>query len=306
MQPNYGARPGWLRRCVVGLLFASTISVTVGGTAAQPSTLDDVIALASAYVENLFGELSTIVTEEDYRQSYFPRASFTNNPRRLRLRSEFLLVLLENTSAWTGFRDIFEVNGNRVRDRQDRLAEIFLGDTDDAMRQAQRIVDESSRYNLGTTGRTFNIPTYALSYLHPSNVQRFVFEKDGEGCGDNRAAWDISYEEVDVPTITRGFQNINLPSRGKFCIDSDTGTILKTEIRLSHPAFGSAVKATDATATVTFALDPDVELWVPNEMRERYQEIAGGRTISTARYSNYRKFRVSTNEGTGGGRLLPE
>ena len=193
-----------------------------------------------------------------------------------------------------------------MRDRQDRLAELFLGDTDDAMRQAQRIVDESSRYNLGTTSRTFNIPTYALSYLHPSNVQRFVFEKDGEGCSDNRAAWDISYEEVDLPSITRGFQNINLPSRGKFCIDSDTGTILKTEIRLSHPSVGRLLKATDATATVTFAFDPNVELWVPAEMRERYQEIAGGRTVSTARYSNYRKFRVSTDEGTGGGRVLPQ
>lgn len=306
MQINYGACPGWLRRSVAGLLFASTVSVTIGGAPAQPSTLDDVIASASAYVKNLFEELSTVVTEEDYRQSYFPRSSSNNNPRRLRLRSEFLLVLLENTSAWTGFRDIFEVNGNRVRDRQDRLAELFLGDTDDAMRQAQRIVDESSRYNLGTTSRTFNIPTYALSYLHPSNVQRFVFEKDGEGCSDNRAAWDISYEEVDLPSITRGFQNINLPSRGKFCIDSDTGTILKTEIRLSHPSVGRLLKATDATATVTFAFDPNVELWVPAEMRERYQEIAGGRTVSTARYSNYRKFRVSTDEGTGGGRVLPQ
>ena len=306
MQINYGACPGWLRRSVAGLLFASTVSVTIGGAPAQPSTLDDVIASATAYVKNLFEELSTVVTEEDYRQSYFPRSSSNNNPRRLRLRSEFLLVLLENTSAWTGFRDIFEVNGNRVRDRQDRLAELFLGDTDDAMRQAQRIVDESSRYNLGTTSRTFNIPTYALSYLHPSNVQRFVFEKDGEGCSDNRAAWDISYEEVDLPSITRGFQNINLPSRGKFCIDSDTGTILKTEIRLSHPSVGRLLKATDATATVTFAFDPNVELWVPAEMRERYQEIAGGRTVSTARYSNYRKFRVSTDEGTGGGRVLPQ
>lgn len=306
MQINYGACPGWLRRSIAGLLFASTVSVTIGGAPAQPSTLDDVIASASAYVKNLFEELSTVVTEEDYRQSYFPRSSSNNNPRRLRLRSEFLLVLLENTSAWTGFRDIFEVNGNRVRDRQDRLAELFLGDTDDAMRQAQRIVDESSRYNLGTTSRTFNIPTYALSYLHPSNVQRFVFEKDGEGCSDNRAAWDISYEEVDLPSITRGFQNINLPSRGKFCIDSDTGTILKTEIRLSHPSVGRLLKATDATATVTFAFDPNVELWVPAEMRERYQEIAGGRTVSTARYSNYRKFRVSTDEGTGGGRVLPQ
>ena len=89
-------------------------------------TVDDVIARASAYVELYVRALSTVVTEEDYRQSDFRRGR--TNPTRTRLRSEFLLVRLGEGAAWAGFRDVFEVNGQRVRDRQDRLASLFLDD----------------------------------------------------------------------------------------------------------------------------------------------------------------------------------
>jgi len=189
-----------------------------------------------------------------------------------------------------------------VRDRQDRLASLFLDDTTTAVARARRIVEESSRYNLGTTSRTFNIPTYALSYLLPSNTARFRFEQDGVGCGDGHpSAWHIRYEEVATPTLTRGYQNIDLPSNGRFCIDPDAGTIFETEIELHHPSVGREVPATEAVAVVTFALNPNVGLWVPTEMRERYSARGGERTTSTARYGNYRKFSVSTSENTDPG-----
>ena len=54
-------------------------------------------------------------------------------------------------------------------------------------------------------------------------------------------------------------------------------------------------------AVVTFALNPDVSLWVPTEMRERYSQRLGGRTTSTARYGNYRRFSVSTSENADPG-----
>jgi hypothetical protein len=235
-----------------------------------------------------------VVTEEDYRQVYFQRGR--TNPTRTRLRSEFLLVRLGEDAGWTGFRDVFEVNGQRVRDRQDRLASLFLDDSTTAVARARRIVEESSRYNLGNTSRTFNIPTYALSYLLPSNAGRFRFQHEGIGCDDHPSAWNIRYAETETPTLTRGFQNISLPSKGRFCIDPVAGTVFETEITLNHPAVGREVPATEAVASVTFVSNPEVALWVPAEMRERYSQRGGARTSSTARYGNYRKFTVSTSE----------
>jgi len=285
---------GWVRGAT---LVVACFLATPADAAQESLTVDEVVARASAYVEVYVKELTTVVMEEDYRQSHFRRGRV--NPTRTRLRSEFLLVRLGEDAAWTGFRDVFEANGQRVRDRQDRLASLFLDDTTTAVARARRIVEESSRYNLGTTSRTFNIPTYALSYLLPSNTARFRFEQDGVGCGDGHpSAWHIRYEEVATPTLTRGYQNIDLPSNGRFCIDPDAGTVFETEIELHHPSVGREVPATEAVAEVMFALNPNVGLWVPTEMRERYSERRGGRTTSTARYGNYRKFSVSTSENT--------
>ena len=286
------------RRAGVGVI-ASCLAVPVLATQPASPTIDEVVARASAYVEVYVAELSTVVTEEDYRQSDFRPGP--TNPTRTQLRSEFLLVRLGEAAAWTGFRDVFEVNGQRVRDRQDRLASLFLDDSTTAVERAGRIVEESSRYNLGATSRTFNIPTYALSYLLPSNIARFRFEREGGGCGDGHAgAWSIRYTETQIPTLTRGFQNISLPSAGRFCIDPVEGTVYETEIMLNHPAVGPEVPATEVVAEVTFTLNADVGLWVPAEMRERYSQRGGGRTTSTARYGNYRKFTVSTSENTDG------
>ena len=257
--------------------------------AQEPGTVDDVVARASSYVEQFVESLSSVVMEEDYRQTFFERGR--RSPTRTQLVSEFLLVRIQGADQWVGFRDVFRVNGRQVRDRDDRLAALFL--------EGGASSRESSRYNLGTTERTFNPPTFALFYLHPDNLGRFRFEKEGEGCGDQDAAWDIGFEETQKPTLTRGYQGIDLPSRGRFCLDPVTGRVFETELELHHPAVGNERSATDAKARVRFALEPSLNLWVPVEMRESYWEHGGGGSAnSTARYRNYRQFGVTVTENT--------
>ena len=266
--------------------------------------VDEVIARAAAYVEDFVEQLSTVVMEEDYRQTFYRRPE-QRGGIQTRLVSEFLLMRVQGIGEWIGFRDVFEVNGRQIRDRQDRLATLFLGDATTALAQAQRIAQESARYNLGSTGRTFNVPTYALFFLHPSNTRRFRFEKAGEGCADENTAWDIRFEEIEYPTLTRGFEGISLPSHGRFCLDPMSGRVIETQLELYHPSTGLGRPATDAMATVRFALEPRLNLWVPLEMRERYSERIGGSTSSTARYRNYRQFSVSVSEDSAQERIVP-
>ena len=77
-----------------------------------------------------------------------------------------------------------------------------------------------------------------------------------------------------------------------------SGRVIETQLELYHPSTGLGRPATDAMATVRFALEPRLNLWVPREMRERYSERIGGSTSSTARYRNYRQFRAQ-------GRIVP-
>ena len=278
---------------LAALVLATATLVLPPIVSAQP-TLDLVLSRTTAYVKRFVEQLSTVVMEEDYRQSFF--SGGRSNPARLRLVSEFLLLRLDD-AAWVGFRDVYEVNGRRVRDRQDRLVSLFAGNTAQALEQARRISEESARYNIGAPSRTMNVPTYALYFLHPANITRFEFEADGENCADQRGAWRSRFEEVTFPTLTRGLQGIDLPADGHICVDPATGRILKTALALHHPGLGTR-PATEASATVRFGAASDLELWVPVEMRESYWEAGSRRrTNSTATYRDFRQFQT-------GGRLV--
>ena len=282
------------KRRAAALAGAAVLAAVPAVAAAQPPAIDEVMDRAAARVANVIEDLATVVMEEDYSQVYFsgqPRSG----PARSRLRSDFLQVRLAGSDELTGFRDVIEYNGQRVRDRENRLAELFLGSHETAMDQLRRISEENARYNVGSTHRTFNVPTFGLFGLHPTNAGRFDFEKDGEGCAGVDAAWEVRFEEVVSPTITRGYNGIDLPARGRACVDPGTGDVYETEIELRHPAVEGRPE-TEAQARVTFGREAGTGLWVPVEMRERYEERGGGRMSGTARYSDFRRFAVAVDE----------
>ena len=296
MRDTRGVLQEWVGRTAALMAVISVTAHQTPVSAQAPLTVDVVVARAAAYVETLVEALSTMVMEEDYRQIYFRRARDT--PVRRHLVSEFLLMRLQGVDEWVGFRDVFEVDGRRIRDRQDRLASLFQGDTTTALAQARSIAQESSRYNLGSATRTFNVPTSTLFYLHPSNIRRSRFEKEDERCGDQNNAWDIRFEEVEFPTLSRGFEGISLPAHGRFCLDPASGRVFETELELHHPSTSDGRLRTDAKVQVTYALDQRLNLWIPIEMRDSYTERGGGGASSTARYRNYRRFSVTVSENT--------
>ena len=282
------------RRRIARAMLALTAMGSIGLSAQEPLSLDDVVARAAAYVETFVDDLSTVVMEEEYRQTYTQWGRYQTD--RIVLRSEFLLVRIGGNGAWMGFRDIFEINGRRIRDRQDRLAALFLTDTPDALTQALHIAEESSRHNVGSTNRTTNVPTHALFYLHPTNTRRFRFAKNREGCNNEPTAWQVRFEEIEYPTLTRGFEGLSLRSTGFFCLDPMSGRVIATELELHHPAVGDGRPAVDMEARVEFALEAKLNLWVPYEMQETYFEHGRGTALSTAQYRNYRQFDVTVSE----------
>ena len=306
MRKYCNIRQGWIAQTAILLAVVIAPVLKARPLAQEPLTVEKVIDRASEYVETFVEELSTVVMQEDYRQTYRPGGR--SSPEDIRLVSEFLLLRVEELDEWVGFRDVFKVNGRQIRDREDRLAALFLSDASTALTQARRIAQESSRYNLGSTYRTLNIPTYVLLYLHPDNISRFRYRKDNEGCASEDTAWNIHFEEIDYPTLARGFEGISLPSEGRFCLDPLSGRVVETELELHHPPAAGGRPATNARVRVTFAFEQEMNLWVPREMHETYSERGGGRTSSTARYNNYKRFSiiVSENADVPGDRNEPE
>ena len=99
------------------------------------------------------------MAQEDYEQRVLSEA------RVRRLRSDMLILAVEH-AGWVELRDTFEVSGNRVRDRDERIAKLFMKPNPDAIEQAKRIASEGARFNMSPRmfplNRTLNVPLTAL------------------------------------------------------------------------------------------------------------------------------------------------
>jgi hypothetical protein len=205
-----------------------------------------------------------------------------------RLKSDFLMVRSERMEGWLPFRDVFEVDGRPVREREERLAKLLLDRSGSAFDQASRITAESARYNIGPVERTINVPTLALQFLHPDNLRRSSFEKADDDRIDGVPVWEIRFEEVALPTLIRTNGGMSLLATGAVWIDPSTGVVFRSVVRTRLQAFRSEI-------SVRFEPHPDLDVRVPAELKERY--VGQNYTLEgTATYKRFRRFRVTTEE----------
>jgi len=267
--------------------------------AAQEPPLATILARAAGYVDQYQKGLRGIVAEEDYAQnvtrSPAGRGRVTREGRQL--KSDLLLVKLGAEERWMQFRDVFEVDRKPVRDREQRLQQLFVNAKADAEAQAEEIQKESSRYNLGPVMRTINIPILALfvfdrftqfgisfEVAEAGNVSRFADLAPPESISL------VLFKETTKDTLVRGERGRDVPSHGRAWIDHTTGRILETEIISQDTALRAAI-------TVKYRNEPGLPVLVPEEMREIYTIARDDTRIDgRARYGKFRQFTVSTTE----------
>ena len=261
-----------------------------------PPSLGELLDRASRYVESFQRNFGSVVAEERYEQTTrrVPSANTTSvqrgggGPAETVLVSDFLLVQVPG-EGWLPFRDVFERDGKQVRDRQERLAALFLnGSSRGAFEQARAIMDESARYNIGNVSRNINVPTLPLPFLLAASRKRFQFKPVKRGDDDPGAV--IEFKETGRPTFISTTGGRDLPVSGRFWLDDQDGTVLRTELH----AVDTSV---EAHITVSYEPDSGTGLRVPVRMEERYRrgrdpvEVRG-----VATYSRFRRFQVSTSE----------
>jgi hypothetical protein len=262
----------------------------VPGLRAQ-SDAGAIVDRAVAYVGEFQQRFGSMVSEERYEQSVQEPSGFgprSGRPQfeRVTLVSDFLLVQVPG-EGWTPFRDVFERNGVKLRDREERLAKLFLdGSSRSSFDQARQIMRESSRYNIGSVERTINVPTLPLAFLTPEHRRRFRFEfvrRDDDGAV-------VDFQEVVKPTYVATTGGRDLPVSGRFWVDEATGAVRRSEL--------DAVDTTvEAHIKVAYRFDDGLRLWVPGRMEEKYRNrYTTSEVRGVATYSRFRKFQVSTSE----------
>jgi formylglycine-generating enzyme required for sulfatase activity len=289
--------------------FACAITAVAAAAAERP-TLQELLDKAGWYLDYFVDEFENVVAEETYIQdsaqalpsfspfttggrggAFVPQtsASDTGRARHRELRSDFLLAKSPVTEALLPFRDVIEVDGIPVRDREARLAKLFLTAPANLMEQAERIGAEGARYNLGNMRSTLGNPVLALGVLQQTYQTRFKFtlRKDDRNGGAGVAT--IEYKEITTPAMIHGEAGRDLMSHGRVWIDEGTGRVMKTELQVEQPAIRAVV-------TTTFRVEDRSGIAVPFEMREQYTFANGNRVTTVATYGRFRRFDVSASE----------
>lgn len=288
----------WRLISVAAALAAVTLPVS-----AQEPTLDQVLKRAAAYVAAFRQQLSGIVAEEVYTQRIVNTSRFVDSVQMMptrRLKSDLLLVKPGGADRYVELRDVYEVDGAPVRDRQARLEKLITDRSAAADATIGEIIAASAHYNIGGITRNINTPLMALIFLDAAHQDRFQFKHidaaqskvfpDKQEASLNDAPvfrttaemWNIEYRERGGNTVIRTPSGDNLQARGRFWINPANGSVLISELSID----GGGVKA---TVTVSYQSEPLMGFLVPVEMHESYLG-RGERITGDASYGKFRQI----------------
>jgi len=247
-------------------------------------TVAGIVERAGRYVEAYEQEFSAVVCEERQVQKLVRPDGSVHRQRTS--TSDFLLI--KTSSVWMqAFRDVIEVDGKPVRNREDRLRKLFLQPSAKALAQAEAISKESTRYNIGVTRRGVS-PLLPIRIVTARLASGFHFTRSGES---------ILFDEFRSPSYLRYMRNGqvgDLMSHGLLVVDPASGRILAAELTADSP-----LPAFSTTMKVRYQEDPQLKILVPIAMDERYwkpQKPKDDRLEVTSSYVNFRRFQVTTDE----------
>jgi hypothetical protein len=269
---------------------ALSIAASLAAVGATSTPLSTLLDRTSAYVDNFLQAFSTVVADERYVQD--ARAPVSSEgpgaaemPRHVELRSDFLFVTTDAEANWLTFRDVYAVNGRPVRDREERLAKLFLHSDGNRIERAGQITLDGYRYNIGSPDRTIANPLVVLGLLQQKYRGRFQFALRGIDQALGPDTWIIKFDERVRPTILRTADRRDVSTSGRVWVDGASGRILQTELNTS----------TGDRVLTLFRYDDQIKVAVPVEMRDltwfNRAPITG-----VATYANLRRFVVTTSQ----------
>ena len=235
---------------------AATI-VVMAGALPRGQAPAEIVARASTYVDDYIAAFSAVVSEEKQIQTLMRPDGRVRKSRAI--TADFLLV--KTRGPWPeAFRDVIEVDGKKIGDREDRLRKLFLEHPKDARALADAIAQESGRYNIGTPRRG-NSPLVPIVFLTSKVAPGVRFEGTAER---------LTFQEMRTPTVLSRNGVHNMPAHGSFEIDPATGRVRSAEFTADT---ANSILPSDAVAaafTVKFVVDPNIQMSVPAEVTERY------------------------------------
>jgi hypothetical protein len=166
--------------------------------------------------------------------------------------------------------------------------------------RVRRLRDEGARFNIGRLERNFADPNTVLQFLDAQTQPRFEFTIADYEPVDGTPAWRLAFKERGQPTVIR-VNGRDVPSSGEIWIADADHAVLRTRLTLGET---SSSLRTTAAISMTYRFDQRLATWVPEEMREIYEQRGQGayqgrlalfddRLEGVATYANFRRFETA-------------
>jgi len=294
-----------------GISVSLILWALIGATASANVEVQTPVDLARQYFVRWQKELAAIVAEEHLSQTITSSRERHDSVRTI--VSDVLVVYSPGDDAWLMFRDVISVDGQVVRDRQERFAALFMHPEIDVLPNARRIAEESARYNAGLLLRTINTPLAPLALLN-RKYSASTRWKLSEVTVSGKRLVELAFEQDKAPFAFQKPNGKAQPVEGKIWCEPGTGAIVSAELSMidrvmSGEGFTSGISTTSTRVTATYGAVTDLSPWVPLQMDERIElhvvqpQLAAARgalverMVGTAVYTNYRQFQT-------GGRII--
>lgn len=275
---------------LVVTIVALALALFVRPASAQGSlSVKDVMRRVEDYVASYGEKASIVVCTERYIQEATRSAG--DRPDARTLTSDFAIVKADTIRGWLGFRDVLAVDGKTVADREDRLARVLMA-SEGRYDEAQRLSDESARYNIGAVERNFNVPTAALFFFVPDNHDRFKFSAR-RGVAEDGSR-EIAFSERPGSALIHTPDWRPIPTSGTIRVLPQNGVVVRTLLNVDSKQ--GALRGI-GRIDVRYARVDQLGMWLPASMDESFEvsprKGVWSRVTGHAEYSNYRTFTTS-------------
>jgi len=279
----------------VAVVASTLVSLPAEAQKSPKPSEQELLARVVSYIRGYVPQLINIVAEETFEQQRKGNPVLTR-----RLLSDILLVGFPGTTnQWMLFRDVTEVDGRPVPDKAERLVDLFVSPSGgSSFDQASKIARESERFHLPATRFTAN-PFFMIIVLQERYQPRLNFDVGDEAPEFGPGVRVLNVEEPSMLLIMRNSLRRPLDDplftaaggRGRAWVEVATGRVLQTEARFPGPR-----PTMTGTATTTFVQNDRLGLLVPGTLQTTWFDPSTGREVKgLAKYSNYRRFGVSTD-----------
>jgi hypothetical protein len=228
--------------------------------AQDPPSIKDVVRRVEQYVGSYGEKASIVVCTERYTQATARSADDRHEARTL--ISDFAIVKADTIHGWLGFRDVLDVDGRAVANRNDRLAHVLMA-SEGRYDEAERLSNESARYNVGTITRNFNVPTTALFFFVPHHHDRFKFDRRSIEPG---GAWTLAFKEKRTPSLIQTPEGRSVLSTGILEVTPENGIVQRTVLIVD-----SKEERGSGRIDVRYARIDALDMWLPISMDESFE-----------------------------------